>query len=55
MLSVLVSCVGRDIEKFLEEPQEFNASEYFVDVLDAANAAQDLVIEVRNQLKGDEE
>ena len=53
MLTLLVSCIGRDIEKFLEEPQDFNAPEYFVDVLEAANAALTLVGEVRDQLKGE--
>ncbi len=52
MLTLLVSCIGRDIEKFLEAPQDFNAPEYFVDVLEAANEAQNLIVEVRGQLKG---
>ena len=53
MLMYLVACVRNDIEKFLEEPQDFNAPEYFVDVLEAANDAQNLVLEVRDQLKGE--
>jgi hypothetical protein len=53
MLMYLVACVRNDIEKFLEEPQDFNAPEYFVDVLEAANDAQNLILEVRDQLKGE--
>ena len=51
MLNVLVACLGRDIEKFMERPQDFDAVEYFEDVLVAANEAQRLVVEVRSQIK----
>lgn len=51
MLNKLIAAVGDDIEKFLENPQDFNAAEYFTDVLTAANEAQNLVVQARYQLK----
>ena len=51
LLNVLVASVAHDIEKFLEAPEEFNSAEYFADVLEAANEAQDLVVHVRGKLK----
>ena len=51
MLNTLTAAIGNDIEHFLENPQDFDAAEYFIDVLTAANEAQHLVVQVRNQLK----
>ena len=50
-LSVLVSCIGRDTQQFLEDPTAYVASEYFSDVLDTANDAQHLVVWIRTELR----
>ena len=53
MLNVMVASSAHDVEKYLDDPTVFIAPEYFVDVLEALNQAQGLVVEIRNQLGKD--
>ena len=54
MIKCMVACVDRDLERFLDKPDEYDAAEYFGDVSAAAsevNAMLDVVVDLLKQLE----
>lgn len=51
-LNLLIAAIEHDVETYIDAPQEFDAKEYFRDVLEAATNAHNLVVWVRGEFNG---